>query len=110
MECPFQVGDEVTLRDRPTTLDSFTAQHFNLPLPKWGETYTVRGFDPNHDDNHVGLLFKEIGFTDPRDGREGSYCHTFFEKMAKPKRETSIEVFKEIDRKVFERQPEKVRA
>lgn len=103
MECTFQEAI-------PNASESFWGFE---KLPVVGEAYTVREMQVllgrfvvirlveivNAPANYYAIGTIECAF-----------LHTHFRKVEKPKRETSIEVFKEIDRKVFERQPEKVRA
>ena len=105
MECPFQVGDEITLAEQLKDADLVVARLIGATLPAFGTVYTVRSL--TIVDGSPGVQLKEIGYVDPISREDGSYRADFFRKVEKPKTQTSIEIFRKIDREVFSKEPVK---
>jgi hypothetical protein len=107
MDCPFSVGDEVVCVDNelPIGAEATSGEYY----PALGETFTIK---------HIRLLPRDTACSglvvvdlverpcpsDTPEERYG-YPHYWFRRVEKPKRETSIEVFRKIDRDVFGRVP-----
>ena len=83
MECPFQVGDEVVCVDASLSR-----------LLSKGATYVVHSVELR-----IGQVFVSLDGLQ-EDGRRLWYPRRF-RRVERPKRETNIEVFREIDRRVF---------
>jgi hypothetical protein len=102
MDCPFSVGDEVVCCFKINARDFYDWEVY----PQVGAVYVVREIVVAG--GLVGIRLVEIvnrvgAYSDGR--RECAFHHRNFRRVEKPKRETSIEVFRKIDRDVFGRVP-----
>jgi hypothetical protein len=100
MDCPFSVGDEVVCVSAVNAIRFYGWEVH----PQVGAVYVVREILVVND--RVGIRLVEIvnRVADYSDGkRECAFHHSNFRRVEKPKRETSIEVLRKIDRDVFGR-------
>lgn len=104
MECTLQVGDEVVCIEEVFSAPGKTCHGFEQ-MPVVGETYTIRNFLVIGD--LVGVRLVELinppGAYDHIGFGECAFIHSSFRRVEKPKRETSIEAFRKIDREVFDK-------
>lgn len=109
MECSFQVGDEVVCvgQDAPDYAHSRDVDHTRGVVV--GGVYTVSRVKaiPDHFPGAGRILLElaEFPTTPDRELFIAGYPHEWFSKVEKLKRSTNIEIFIEIDRRVFERVP-----
>ncbi len=109
MECPFHVGDEVVCTNLDMPSDAVWNAKFQRPVI--GAAYRVRavfevpGFWFYRVQFPIFVRLQEITCPYGGAGEESGFPWQWFRKVEKPKQESSIEIFREIDRKVFEKAP-----
>jgi len=99
MDCTFQVGDKVVCAHEISPKRFYGWE----TLPQFGAVYTVREVFAGSG-GRIGIRLVEI-VNQPGDYQGGimecGFNYRNFRPVEKPKRETSIEIFRKIDRDVF---------